>query len=100
MGMTFCKEEQKLVLTKSQKNEILENFRIHSNDTGSPVVQIAVLTERIAYLNQHLRENKKDFASRRGLLKLIGRRRRLLDYLKKKDLPKYQETISKLNIRK
>ena len=89
-----------MVLVKSKKKEIIDSFKIHSKDTGSPVVQIAILTEKINYLSDHFKVHKKDFHSRRGLLMMIGKRRRLLAYLKKKNPEKYQETISKLNLRK
>lgn len=89
-----------MALLKEKKTEVIENFRVHAKDTGSPVVQIAILTEKINYLTGHFQAHKKDFHSRRGLLMMIGKRRRLLAYLKKKDLKLYQETISKLNLRK
>ncbi len=89
-----------MVLLKAKKTEVIEDFKTHSKDTGSPSVQIALLTERINYLTEHLKVNKKDFHSRRGLLLMIGKRRRLLAYLQKNDPQKYQETISKLNLRK
>ena len=89
-----------MALIKTKKTEVIDNFRIHSKDTGSPVVQIALLTEKINHLTDHFKTHKKDFHSRRGLLKMIGQRRRLLAYLQKTDDKKYQETISKLNLRK
>jgi len=89
-----------LVLLKDKKKAIIDDFKVHANDTGSPVVQIALLTEKIRYLTDHFKTHKKDFHSRRGLLMMIGKRRRLLAYLKKKDFQKYQETITKLNLRK
>lgn len=89
-----------MVLVKEKKTEIIDDFKSHSKDTGSPAVQIALLTEKISYLSDHFKLHKKDFHSRRGLLTMIGKRRRLLAYLKKKDPEKYQETISKLNLRK
>lgn len=89
-----------MVLLKSKKTEVIENFKVHPKDTGSPVVQIAVLTAKINYLADHLKLHKKDFHSRRGLLMMISKRRRLLAYLKKKDQQKYQETIAKLDLRK
>ena len=89
-----------MVLLKSQKKEIIENHKIHSKDTGSPVVQIALLTQKINYLAEHFKVHKKDLHSRRGLLIMIAHRRRHLDYLKKNDPKKYQETIDKLNLRK
>ena len=87
-------------LLKSKKDEIIENFKVHSKDTGSPVVQIALLTERVNYLTGHFQTHKKDYHSRRGLLMMIGKRRRLLAFLKKTDPQKYQDTITKLNLRK
>ena len=89
-----------MVLFKEQKSEVIDNFKVHANDTGSPAVQIAILSEKINYLSEHFKTHKKDFHSRRGLLTMIGKRRRLLAYLKKTDLKKYQETIEKLNLRK
>ena len=89
-----------MVLVKEKKSEVIDNFKVHANDTGSPAVQIAILTEKINYLSGHFKVHKKDFHSRRGLLKMIGKRRRLLSYLKAKDPQKYQETIDKLNLRK
>lgn len=89
-----------MVLVKERKNEIVKNFKVHAKDTGSPAVQIAILSEKINYLNEHFKTHKKDFASRRGLLLMIGQRRRLLSYLKKKDLKNYEETINKLGLRK
>lgn len=79
---------------------MIEGFKAHSKDTGSPSIQVALLTERINYLTEHLKVHKKDIHSRRGLLLMIGKRRRLLAYLQKNDPQKYQETISKLNLRK
>jgi len=93
-------EAVKLVLLKERKTEVIDDFKVHSKDTGSPVVQIALLSEKINYLAAHFKTHKKDFHSRRGLLMMIGKRRRLLAYLKKKDLQKYQETITKLKLRK
>ncbi len=82
------------------KTEVINTYKRHESDTGSPEVQIAILTERINHLTEHFKVHKKDFHSRRGLLKLVGQRRRHLDYLKKKDLGKYRELISALGIRK
>jgi small subunit ribosomal protein S15 len=87
-------------LHPTRKSEIIEKFRTHASDTGSPEVQVALLTERIQYLTEHFKKNKKDHHSRRGLLKLVGQRRRLLDYLKRLDLGRYQGTIETLGIRK
>ncbi len=89
-----------MVLLKEQKTEVIDDFKIHAKDTGSPVVQVALLTQKINYLADHFKAHKKDFHSRRGLLMMIGKRRRLLAYLKKTDLQKYQETIEKLKLRK
>ncbi|HDN85737.1 MAG: 30S ribosomal protein S15 [Candidatus Omnitrophota bacterium] len=85
---------------KGRKKEIIEKFKEHPQDTGSASVQVALLTERINYLTEHLKRHKKDFHSRRGLLMLVGRRRRLLQYLKKKDPKKYDEVVKELNLRK
>ena len=89
-----------MALLKEQKTEVIDDFKIHAKDTGSPVVQVALLTQKINYLADHFKAHKKDFHSRRGLLMMIGKRRRLLAYLKKTDLQKYQETIEKLKLRK
>lgn len=89
-----------MVLLKEQKTEVIDDFKVHAKDTGSPVVQVALLTQKINYLADHFKAHKKDFHSRRGLLMMIGKRRRLLAYLKKTDLQKYQETIEKLKLRK
>ncbi len=88
-----------MAMTPEKKREIIEAFRIHPNDTGSPEVQIALLTERIKYLGEHFKVHKKDFHSRRGLLKLVGQRRRLLNYLKSKDINRYISLIEKLGLR-
>ncbi len=82
------------------KSEIIEKFKVHSTDTGSSEVQIALITDRIQYLTDHFKTHKKDHHSRQGLLKLVGQRRSLLDYLKKKDVNKYRELIEALGIRK
>ena len=86
--------------TKEQKTELITSFATHQGDTGSPEVQIALLSNRITYLTEHFKTHAKDHHSRRGLLKLVGRRRRLLDYLKKTDLERYRTIIDKLGIRK
>lgn len=88
------------MLTKDKKIEIVGEFRQHDSDTGSPEVQVALLSERIRELTEHFKIHKKDYHSRRGLLKLVGRRRRLLDYLKKRDFASYKEVIERLGIRK
>ena len=82
------------------KPEIIAQYKIHDKDTGSSEVQVALLTARINHLTEHLRTHRKDFHSRRGLLQMASRRRKLLDYLKKHDVPKYNELLQKLNIRK
>jgi small subunit ribosomal protein S15 len=87
-------------ITSEKKKEIIGVHKQHDADTGSPEVQIAILTERISNLTEHFKTNKKDHHSRRGLLKLVGQRRRLLDYLKSKNIDRYREIISKLGIRK
>ena len=89
-----------MVLIKSQKKEVIDTYKSHPKDTGSAGVQIAVLTQRINYLSDHFKGHKKDFHSRRGLLGMIGKRRRLMTYLKKKDPKKYQDIVNKLNLRK
>lgn len=86
--------------TSETKTPIIEAFRAHENDTGSPEVQVALLTDRIRYLTEHFRTHAKDHHSRRGLLKLVGRRRRLLNYIRRKDFARYQEIISRLGIRR
>jgi len=88
-----------MALDTAKKQEIISKFANDEKDTGSPAVQIALLTERINYLTDHLKEHKKDHSSRLGLLKLVGQRRRLMRYLRKKDFKKYSETISALGLR-
>ena len=88
------------MLVTEKKQEIINKFKLHESDTGSPEVQIAILTERITYLTEHFKVHKKDHHSRRGLLKLVGQRRRLLDYVKKKDDARYETIIEKLGIRR
>jgi small subunit ribosomal protein S15 len=82
------------------KDQIISDYRVHEKDTGSCEVQIALLTARITHLTEHLRDNRKDFHSRRGLIKMTSRRRKLLDYLKRHNLDKYTEVIQRLNIRR
>lgn len=89
-----------MALSKDKKNDIIRTYQVHEKDTGSPEVQIAILTDRINYLNEHLKANKKDFHSRRGLLKMVGQRRSLLDYLKKKDFERYRAIVTKLGLRR
>ncbi|MGB9813562.1 MAG: 30S ribosomal protein S15 [Thermovenabulum sp.] len=87
-------------MTKELKQELINKFKVHENDTGSPEVQIALLTERINQLTEHLKIHKKDHHSRRGLLKMVGKRRALLNYLKEKDFERYKTIIEKLDLRK
>ena len=89
-----------MTLQAEQKREIISKFGTHENDTGSPEVQVALLSARIDYLTEHFKTNKKDHHSRRGLLKLVGQRRRLLNYLKDKNIDKYRDLIQQLGIRK
>ena len=88
------------MLDVEKRKGIISNFQLHASDTGSPEVQVALLSARITYLTDHFKEHKKDHHSRRGLLKLVGQRRRLLDYLKKKDLERYRMVIQRLGLRK
>jgi small subunit ribosomal protein S15 len=89
-----------VALTAEKKREVIENFKTHDSDTGSPEVQIALLSERITYLTEHFKTHKKDHHSRRGLLKLVGQRRRLLDYLKRNDVERYRTVIKRLGLRR
>ena len=89
-----------MVMEKEEKTGVISNFRLHESDTGSPEVQVALLSERIKYLQEHFKTHAKDHHSRQGLLKMVGKRRRLLDYLKRKDLERYQRVIGRLGIRK
>jgi small subunit ribosomal protein S15 len=89
-----------LPLLTDKKKSIIEKYRVHESDTGSPEVQVALLSERIVYLTEHFKIHKKDHHSRRGLLKLVGQRRRLLDYLKSKSVDRYKTLITELGIRK
>ena len=88
------------MLVTEKKQEIINDFKKHESDTGSPEVQIAILTARITYLTEHFKTHKKDHHSRRGLLKLVGQRRRMLDYLKGKELGRYKTVIERLGIRR
>ena len=89
-----------MAFPKERKSEIIDSYRTHDSDTGSPEVQVAILSERIRYLTDHFKTHAKDHHSRRGLLKLVGQRRRLLDYLKGKDTSRYADLIKRLGIRK
>jgi len=94
-----CAEDE-LSLTVEKKTGIVDTFKTHPTDTGSPEVQIAILSEKIAYLTDHFKVHAKDHHSRRGLLRMVGKRRRLLDYLKDKDIARYRAIIERLGIRK
>ncbi len=87
-------------LQRDEKNQIIETYQTHEGDTGSPEVQVALLTERIKQLTEHLKTHSHDHHSRRGLLKLVGRRRRLLNYLQHKDWERYRSIVSRLGLRK
>ena len=89
-----------MTLTSEQKQEIVKEYGLHESDTGSPEVQIAILTKRINHLTEHLKQHKKDHHSRRGLLKMVGKRRGLLNYLKKKDIGRYRNIVAQLGLRK
>jgi len=89
-----------LAINSEQKQEIIKSYKTHDSDTGSSEVQVAILTERIKYLTDHFKSHAKDHHSRRGLLKLVGQRRRLLNYLKNRDIARYRELVDKLGIRK
>jgi small subunit ribosomal protein S15 len=93
-------EENSVALSKDRKTELIGSYKTHDGDTGSPEVQVAILSERINYLTEHFKTHAKDHHSRRGLLMLVGKRRRLLDYLKSKDFQRYSDLIKRLNIRK
>jgi len=88
------------MLATDKKQEIINSYKLHESDTGSPEVQIAILTERIIYLTEHFKTHKKDHHSRRGLLKIVGQRRRLLDYVKGKSVDRYKSIIERLGIRR
>ena len=89
-----------MALTQAKKQELIGEYQVHETDTGSADLQVAMLTERINQLTQHLKSNKKDHSSRRGLLKMIGRRKRLLSYIQNKDAERYQKLIARLGIRR
>ncbi len=89
--MTFSSED---------KQKLIEQFKLHDSDTGSPEVQVGLLTHRISYLTEHLKIHKKDHSSRRGLIMLVSKRRRLLDYVKRKDIERYRQLISRLGLRR
>ncbi len=89
-----------MALSSQHKTDLIQDYRTHASDTGSPEVQIALLTKRIEYLTEHFKVHAKDHHSRQGLLKMVGKRRRLLDYLKRKDHKRYQDIIGRLGLRK
>ncbi len=89
-----------MVFTSEEKRKLIEKFKLHDSDTGSPEVQVGLLTHRISYLTDHLKTHKKDHHSRRGLLKLVGQRRRLLNYVKNKDVKRYRSIIETLGLRR
>lgn len=89
-----------MVMNKEQKAQLINDYRLHETDTGSPEVQVSLLTNRINYLTDHMKKHTKDFHTRLGLLKLVGKRRRLLDYLKDRDLDSYRQLIKNLGIRR
>ena len=93
-------EGNKMLIAEQAKQQVVEEYGLHPGDTGSPEVQIALLTRRIMQLTDHLRTHKKDYASRRGLLKMVGQRSKLLKYLQQKDRDRYTSTISRLGLRK
>jgi small subunit ribosomal protein S15 len=101
LTFTFTKRrQQKLVFTSHEKKDLIDQFKLHEDDTGSPEVQVGLLTHRISYLTEHLKVHKKDHHSRRGLLMLVGRRRRLLNYVKNKDVKRYRTIIETLGLRR
>ncbi len=89
-----------MVLTPERKKEIINAYQLHDRETGSPEVQVALLTARIAYMTEHLSRHPKDFHSRHGLMKMVGQRKRLLDYLRRKDIEAYRQLIENLNLRR
>lgn len=94
------RRQKELILTTEQKKDLIDQYKLHDSDTGSPEVQIGLLTHRISYLTEHLKIHKKDHHSRRGLLMLVGQRRRLLNYVKNKDVARYREIIERLGLRR
>jgi small subunit ribosomal protein S15 len=93
-------EDEIVTFTPKSKSELIASYRTHDSDTGSPEVQVAIITARIEYLTEHFKTHAKDHHSRQGLLKMVGKRRRLLDYLKREELSRYQEIIKRLGLRK
>ncbi len=96
----FLKGGERMSLDKTRKTDLINDYKVHEKDTGSPEVQIALLSERIGYLTEHFKTHTKDHHSRRGLLQLVGQRRKLLDYLKTTNKERYEKLISRLGIRK
>jgi small subunit ribosomal protein S15 len=96
----WCRELREMSITAEEKTQIVSDFKIHEKDTGSPEIQIAILTKRINELTEHLRTHKKDHSSRRGLLKMVSKRNSLLKYLTREDRTRYQQIIGKLGLRK
>lgn len=94
------RRQKELILTAEQKKDLIDQYKLHDSDTGSPEVQIGLLTHRISYLTEHLKIHKKDHHSRRGLLMLVGQRRRLLNYVKNKNVARYREIIDRLGLRR
>lgn len=88
------------MLTKEEKTQVITDHKVHANDTGSPEVQVAILTNRINYLTEHFKTHKKDYHSKTGLMKMVGRRKRLLEYVKRQDVSRYEALIKKLGLRK
>jgi len=99
-NVIFSSNSYPMALLQERKQELISEYQVHETDTGSAEVQVAMLTERINKLSQHLQSNKKDYSSRRGLLKMIGRRKRLLSYIAKKDVEQYRQLIGRLGIRR
>ncbi|TAM81048.1 MAG: 30S ribosomal protein S15 [Acidobacteria bacterium] len=89
-----------MALTRDSKSQVISKYKVHASDTGSPEVQVALLTERISYLTEHFRAHRKDHASRRGLLTMVSKRKRLLDYLRRHNADRYKQVIDRLGIRK
>jgi small subunit ribosomal protein S15 len=98
--MAVIQKDHAMSITQERKHELIKDFAVHEGDTGSPEVQCAILSERIGNLTEHLKDHQKDFASRRGLLMMVGQRRRLLDYLNRNDTARYRALIERLGLRR
>lgn len=98
--MAVIQKDHSMSITQERKHELIKDFAVHEGDTGSPEVQCAILSERIGNLTEHLKDHQKDFASRRGLLMMVGQRRRLLDYLNRNDSARYRALIERLGLRR